>query len=165
MPNATICGAPGPSSTTTCSPSSTITGNARSSRGRSSRRWAPSGIRGGRHRGLRLPGDGHCPRGRNTRDGPAAGDRPGLRLCRENARGAARIREIPGRHRRIGNGSRPPAIRIRCGRRRQPAEDTTEAVPVAAKTANDFKGQHQRTDMRFSPIPTHLFEPESRTQA
>ena len=115
--------------------------------------------------GLRLPGDGHCPRGRNTRDGPAAGDRPGLRLCRENARGAAQIREIPGRHRRIGNGSRPPAIRIRCGRRRQPAEDTTEAVPVAAKTANDFKGQHQRTDMRFSPTPTHLFEPESRTQA
>ena len=61
-------------------------------------------------------------------------DRPGLRLCRENARGPARIREIPGSHRRIGNGSRPPAIRIRCGRRRQPAEDTTEAVPGATKT-------------------------------
>ena len=36
---------------------------------------------------------------------------------------------------------------------------------VQPRPTNNFKGQDQRTDMRFSPIPTHLFEHESRTQA
>ena len=33
------------------------------------------------------------------------------------------------------------------------------------RPTNNIKGQDQRTDMRFSPVPTHLFEHESRTQA
>ena len=121
--------------------------------------------RRGRHQRLRLPGDGHCPRGRNTRGGSAAGDRPGLRLCRENARGPARIREIPGRHRRIGNGSRRQQSESVVGVVRQQAQDATEAVREQPRPTYNFKGQDRRTDMRFSPIPTHLFEHESRTQA
>ena len=33
------------------------------------------------------------------------------------------------------------------------------------KTNNNSRGQDRRTDMRFSPTPTHVFEHESRTQA
>ena len=48
---------------------------------------------------------------------------------------------------------------------RQQAEETTKAIREQPRPTNNFKGQDQRTDMRFSPIPTHLFEHESRTQA
>ena len=48
---------------------------------------------------------------------------------------------------------------------RQQAEDTTEAIREQPRPTNNIKGQDRRTDMRFSPVPTHLFEHESRTQA
>ena len=48
---------------------------------------------------------------------------------------------------------------------RQQAENTTEAVREQPRPTNNSRGQDRRTDMRFSPIPTHLFEHESRTQA
>jgi hypothetical protein len=97
--------------------------------------------RRGRHQGLRLPGDGHYARGCNTRGGPAAGDRPGLRLCREMLAVQREFaKSLAATAASATEAARQQSESV-VGAVWQPAEDTTEAVPRATKTANNLRAR------------------------
>jgi len=134
MPTGTTCGAPGPAWTTTCSPSSTITGNARSSRGRSSRRLGTLGIVGDGIKGYGCPAMATTPEAATPEVDPqqvidqvfdCAEEM--LAVQREFAKSLAATAASATEAARQQSESVVGAVW-------QPAEDTTEAVPRATKT-------------------------------